>query len=383
MKKKYHGKITSLFIVLFMVLSFFGLLMFFMLQSVEKLGMWSRMTGIDGMALLSKESPLELNELDLIKKWEDMIKELPQSYSRQEWNNLSEMFHELHSENPDLQRINELRKYALEDFVDLQNFLEKEIPMQWRSIKFLLLLFFLITALMLSVTLLHIYDTLKSETHEELDETYQNKMIEQLEEERNTLAYHLHDEMAQALVFLKTYLESENPYYLKSKKNKAIEMTSELLGSVRNLSQSLRAPNRKEGSSQDILQGLCEDMKDLCPLDLDYQFIGMNRIYIQEKQLLHIYRITQELINNGCKHSQGKKMELRFLLSHPNLIISYSDDGIGLKKLTSMIGTSRDSIGIPGIEYRTKLLKGNCFFYSTAQEGGAKIRIEIPLGEEL
>jgi len=218
-------------------------------------------------------------------------------------------------------------------------------------------------------------------TVKSLTEVYEKKMIYQLEQERNLLAYFLHDEIAQSLVFIKTYLESPNQEYIEKKKNKALYLTTEVLESIRDLSHSLRAPTLKEGNFNDILRVLCQDMNSYTSMELHYNFLGTSKLSLEEDQFLHIYRITQELLNNGIKHAEGSRMDIRFLRSYPLLIIQYNDDGIGFKDMDMKTPSHRGSLGMTGIEYRCKLL-GATMHYRTGVNGGALVRIEIPLEDE-
>lgn len=254
----------------------------------------------------------------------------------------------------------------------------QEIRREWKAVKFLFFFFIFLILMLLIAIIVSLRDRLQQDVHSNLEEYYRRYLILQLEEERNLVSYHLHDDIAQSMVFLKTYLESENPDFLRSKRDRAKELSGEILQSIRNLSQSLRAPTLKEGSFEEVLKGLCEDMNGLCTLDLHYRFVGTNSLTLNSESFLHLYRITQELVNNGCHHSKGSRIDLKFLYSHPYLILSYSDDGIGISD--ELLEQKNERMGLKGLDYRCRLLGGEITF-SNGPQGGALVRIQIPTSE--
>lgn len=278
---------------------------------------------------------------------------------------------------------NNLLMKAGQEVKNLQSIMMLQLKTDWDGLK-LLFIFFLFLILVLVLTF---FFTMKRDIHNntiiQVNETYKQRMIHQLEEERNLVAYHLHDDLAQSLVFIQSYLESTNEDYLKSKKDQACYLSGEVLDSIRNLSRSLRAPKLYESGFNDTLKGLCEDINSLTTMRISYNFVGTSHLNPEEDQFLHIYRITQELLNNGIKHSRGKNMNIRFLYSHPLLIMQYSDDGIGLKPPESRKKERKKrqrNLGITGMEYRCRILNAKSSF-STGTQGGALVRIEIPLKE--
>lgn len=284
---------------------------------------------------------------------------------------------EAQSGNHDEESSRIMLKKAENRMQDVQRALFLELGTDWQGLKVLFLFFIALIVILMVIFFVSVREDIQKKTQTRMNETHKQKMIHQLEEERNLVAYHLHDDLAQSLVFIQTYLESENEDYLRSKKDQACHLSGEVLNSIRNLSRSLRAPRLYESGFNDILKGLCEDINSLTSMHIHYNFIGTSHLVPDEDQFLHIYRITQELLNNGIKHSKGEKMDIRFLHSHPMLIIQYSDDGIGLDNPSPK---KNSRLGMTGMQYRCRILNAKSSF-STGPQGGALVRIEIPLGE--
>jgi len=313
-----------------------------------------------------------------LEKLEDFSIE---SNYQQNWNLLKEYIVQLETGHLNAEESREMLQKARRQVNILQRLMELQLKTDWDGLKLLFLFFLFLILTLVLIFFFTMKRDIQNRTLIQMKETYKQQMIHQLEEERNLAAYHLHDDLAQSLVFIQSYLESTNEDYLRSKKDQAIYLSGEVLNSIRNLSRSLRAPKLYESGFNDTLKGLCEDINSLTTMKISYTFVGTANLNLEEDQFLHIYRITQELLNNGIKHSRGKNMNMRFLYSHPQLIMQYSDDGVGLKPPESRKVERRKrqrNLGMTGMEYRCRILNASSSF-TTGPQGGVLVRIEIPL----
>ncbi|NJO88155.1 MAG: hypothetical protein HC831_03700 [Chloroflexia bacterium] len=91
-----------------------------------------------------------------------------------------------------------------------------------------------------------------------------------------------------------------------------------------------------------------------------------------------IYRIISELLNNTIKYAQAERVIINFKhdSEKKNLIINYSDDGIGfdLEKVMQK-GTG---LGINNMIQRISALKGIINF-DTGEGKSLNVKIELPL----
>lgn len=89
--------------------------------------------------------------------------------------------------------------------------------------------------------------------------------------------------------------------------------------------------------------------------------------------LLHIYRILQELTQNTLKYAKAKQAFITFeKKSDDTFEITYRDDGVGYETDQPVYG-----LGISNIKTRVALLNGNVNFYSRPNEG-TLVTIKIP-----
>lgn len=375
MKTKGLNIFISYISALIVVILSFTMVFFLMINTSERMMDLKILTSAyQGVVVQKYTNEEALDELLFSEEFEEYRAAVNRDAYSINWHDLEEV----------LKRISSQPENLAEEFPQLYSQMEnlkkemaKEIRTEWRAIKFLFFFFILLILLLLIAIIISLRDRLKKDVQDNLEEYYRKYLIMQLEKERNLVSYHLHDDIAQSMVFLKTYLESDNPDYLRSKRERAVELTGEILQNIRNLSQSLRAPTMNEGGFDNVLKGLCEDMNGTCSLDIHYSFISTNSLNPGSESFLHIYRITQELVNNGCHHSKGNRIDLKFLYSHPYLILNYSDDGIGFDPT---LLEKKGSMGLKGIDYRCRLLGGDILF-SNGPEGGAAVRIRIPISE--
>jgi len=88
-----------------------------------------------------------------------------------------------------------------------------------------------------------------------------------------------------------------------------------------------------------------------------------------------IFRIFQEILTNVARHAQATRIEIRIELRDDKLILTVSDNGIGLREAD--LSATR-SLGILGMRERALLCDGQVEI--TGREGvGTKVTVSIPL----
>tara|TARA_B110001469_G_C9646283_1_gene326821 strand:- start:3112 stop:3435 length:324 start_codon:yes stop_codon:yes gene_type:complete len=89
--------------------------------------------------------------------------------------------------------------------------------------------------------------------------------------------------------------------------------------------------------------------------------------------LMHIYRITQELFNNSLKYSSARQFELNFSNQGNEIQLLYKDDGKGITK--KILNAKSSFISL---KRRIQVLSGSMEVKSTLNKG-AVFHINIPL----
>jgi two-component system sensor histidine kinase ComP len=204
------------------------------------------------------------------------------------------------------------------------------------------------------------------------------------EKERSSLSSDLHDSVLQDLIIWYRKLESlrssvsfakETQYELKQIEEGVLDAIHQ----IRITCNELRPPFL-------LKMGLVESLKSLFSYtrmfsnyeiafsaeDLDYS--------LDEEQILGVYRIVQELLNNATKHSKATRVTMVLKSEKDQIYFSYSDDGVGMDLL--VFEGSFQHMGIAGIEKRVLSLEGNVEFKSAAQEG-FHVNIYLPTNTQL
>jgi len=191
------------------------------------------------------------------------------------------------------------------------------------------------------------------------------------EKERASLSSDLHDSVLQDLIIWYRKLES-----LRSTSKFNDEIQEELMQieeglldaihQIRITCNELRPPFL-------IKMGLVESLKSLFSYarmfsNYEIDFTAMDLIHsLNEDQILGLYRIVQELLNNATKHSKASKVTMNLISKQDYIHFSYGDNGVGID-LTSF-GGSFKHMGLAGIENRVLSLEGKVEFHSAPQEG--------------
>ncbi|MDT3402118.1 sensor histidine kinase [Mucilaginibacter terrae] len=84
-----------------------------------------------------------------------------------------------------------------------------------------------------------------------------------------------------------------------------------------------------------------------------------------------IYRVLEELLNNTIKHAKATNIQINFAMQDDNLMIRYTDDGIGLPSQSVINGKG---MGMQNIESRLSIIDAT---YQINNNPGNGFRIDI------
>lgn len=94
--------------------------------------------------------------------------------------------------------------------------------------------------------------------------------------------------------------------------------------------------------------------------------------HLNQEEILTLYRIVQELLNNTYKHAKASKVNIILYSKAGKVMLKYQDDGIGFEPLS---GSDKNlGIGLAGIQERVRGLAGKSDFWSKPNQG---VRFEM------
>lgn len=204
------------------------------------------------------------------------------------------------------------------------------------------------------------------------------------EKERSALSSDLHDSVLQDLIIWYRKLES-----LRSTAAFAKEIHDELhriedglldaIHQIRITCNELRPPFLLKMGLVESLKSLFSYTRMFANYEIEFLSGGLN-CPLNEEQILGVYRIVQELLNNANKHSQATKVRMELSCQEDHICFSYSDDGVGMD--LSAFDGSFQHMGIAGIEKRVLSLEGKVALESALQNG-FHVNITLPKNTEL
>jgi two-component system, NarL family, sensor histidine kinase ComP len=199
------------------------------------------------------------------------------------------------------------------------------------------------------------------------------------EKERASLSSDLHDSVLQDLIIWYRKLESlrSSTSFSEETRGKLIQIEEGLLDAIHQIRitcNELRPPFLLKMGLVESLKSLFSYARMFSNYEIEFSSTKLENP-LHEDQILGIYRIVQELLNNASKHSKASKVTMKLTGNEEHIHFSYSDNGVGMD--LSVFEGSFKHMGIAGIENRVLSLEGDVEIKSAPQEG-FHVDITIP-----
>jgi signal transduction histidine kinase len=205
-------------------------------------------------------------------------------------------------------------------------------------------------------------------------------MLKVEEEERRRISRELHDEVGQALLVARLYLEmlqQELPRHaphLAPKVEDALKVIDGTIRDMRRLISALSPSVLEQLGLAAALRQFVNNFGRTIPVHIRLKLSRLGSVPKDAEIML--YRLVQECFSNVIKHSKAENVLLAVSRSNDRLHVRVEDDGIGFD-LDQAAG-KRGSFGISGMRERVVLLGGKMEI-TTRQREGTKIDIRIPI----
>ncbi|TAF67010.1 MAG: hypothetical protein EAZ55_04930 [Cytophagales bacterium] len=222
-------------------------------------------------------------------------------------------------------------------------------------------------------------------TEKDLEKKEREKaLIEQesklkLDFEKDRIAQDLHDNVGSQLTILIRQLEnrnnSEHPYFLEHEKERLMTMAQNAISDLRDTIWGIKKEITFEDLSEKI-QEIVWNYNEIAP-NIHIKYVIKNqssrKFNFDTQDAVHIFRITQEALNNAIKYSQASYIEVGLLINNnARLLLRVLDDGVGFDKLSS----KRQSRHYGLMNMQSRANKINARLLIETQEGkGTKISL--------
>lgn len=201
------------------------------------------------------------------------------------------------------------------------------------------------------------------------------------ERERLHLALDIHDTVLQELILharqIETYKNQLNAIgynTVQSKIQQIEENARDLILMTRETMEVIQPVNSKTKTIDQRLQEFIDTKIIRSDFEIVFSYSVENDL--SSELQTNTFRISQELINNGIKHSNGSKITLQIEQEADYLVIEYSDNGIGIQKKSPKENSQH--LGMFGIRKRVHSSQGKLSIYRS-QSGGVGIQIYLSL----
>jgi PAS domain S-box-containing protein len=206
------------------------------------------------------------------------------------------------------------------------------------------------------------------------------------EEERKILAADLHDEVGEILTSMHFDLDALQRA-IPSQYSEQKQRCDKLVCDVEKLADIVRKTTaylRPEILDQMILIPALErhinEFQNICPhIKIIFRTLGLKRRLNPEVELV-LYRIFQESLTNIAKHANATSVEIMLTYSHPHVILTIRDNGVGYEETRVNKKAKRNTYGIGLLNMKERAASlGGSFEVSSLPGKGTSIRAKIPV----
>ncbi len=213
-----------------------------------------------------------------------------------------------------------------------------------------------------------------------LERTIVNTIIQTEEKERTRFAKDLHDGMGAILSSINIYInmilsEEMDRAELETNLTYTKGLVDQAMQSAKEIANNLRPTILNRFGIEASIKSLIEPLEKSEAFTINFTTTNFSGISDKDLELI-IFRIINEFFNNTIKHAEATQINLNLAKEENNIIINYSDNGIGFD-LDIVLNTNKTGMGVNNIITRTKSLNGKCEII-TAQQSGTQIKVTIP-----
>ena len=205
------------------------------------------------------------------------------------------------------------------------------------------------------------------------------------EEERTYLSRELHDNLGQSLTALRIDLHNVITDITEKNKsgdlNNIIKQSYDLISIIDSTIQSMR------NIARELRPSILDNLGLLAAIEWQIRefskrsgmkcrlITSLNKINVEAKHSIGIFRIIQESLTNVLRHSKATMVSINIFEKETNTIIVIKDNGCGINK--NDIESSK-SLGLLGMRERA-LIFGGELLIKGFKTSGTKITIKIPI----
>ncbi len=206
----------------------------------------------------------------------------------------------------------------------------------------------------------------------------EHKLLSIAEETQQRIGRELHDDLGQHLTgaaFMAQVLASkleQTGVQVLGDAQRVTSMLNEAIVKTRNLAHGLYPEEIKTQGLPLMLEKLASHVESI--YSIRCVFMGDANCRIDDHEVaIHLFRITQESINNAVKHGQASHLTLNLHCSAHTLKLEILDNGSGFNQLAQ---ASSSGLGLRSMRYRADIIGASLDIAPRAQ-GGMRVAINM------
>ena len=187
----------------------------------------------------------------------------------------------------------------------------------------------------------------------------------------------LHDNLGQIASLIKINLNMMSKDLNKEDTERisdSLKLLKGLIGDIKSLSASLKGEKIRHKGWIYLIREDVERINKIEGLQITFDYSG-DGVLQHEKEVI-LYRITQEVLNNTLKHAKATEAKLSISCSENQLLLYFSDNGIGFVPTKVVKGS-----GLTNIEDRCKMISAVLELKSQVSNG-TQIQISLNLSTD-
>ena len=207
-----------------------------------------------------------------------------------------------------------------------------------------------------------------------------SKLVQIQEEERTRIARDLHDDINQRIAMLALRVDE-----IKDNRGVAAvdlhrqlaeikEQITDLSEGVQSISHQLHSPQLEYLGLVPAIKSLCREFSDRHKIEVSFVHEDIPKS-VPHSISLCLFRVVQEALQNGAKHSTVEQFEVRLSSTDQCIEVMVSDGGVGFDEDHAM---KNGGLGLISMRERVRLVNGSICIDSKPKLG-TTIRVRVPL----
>ncbi|MGB8516393.1 MAG: sensor histidine kinase [Gallionella sp.] len=205
----------------------------------------------------------------------------------------------------------------------------------------------------------------------------ERKLYSISEETQQRIGRELHDDLGQHLTgtaFMMQVLTKKlrDSGHESADAERVTQMLNQAISKTRSLSHGLSPEEIKEHGLYQMMEKFAVHVETVYSVRCVFSADKNCRMDDQEVAV-HLFRITQEAVNNAIRHGHATHIDLRMSCSPYALVMEISDNGVGFD---SKLVAPNAGLGLRSMRYRADLI-GATLQIASRREGGTHITIQL------